>query len=114
LVRKKGITQERISLRKEKSIHGDTHPTKELVRRGKKAAVATVIQKQGSALRGVGSKMGISSEMEMVGSVSGGCVEGAVVQEVLKTMNSGRTSFVDYGISDDLVWSVGLACGGQV
>jgi xanthine dehydrogenase accessory factor len=81
---------------------------------GKKAAIATVIQKQGSALRGVGSKMGISSDMEMVGSVSGGCVEGAVVQEALKVMNSNQSAIVDYGISDDTAWSVGLACGGQI
>ena len=81
---------------------------------GKKTALATVIQKQGSALRGVGSKMGISSEREMVGSISGGCVEGAVVQEALILMNSGKTSIVEYGISDDEAWSEGLACGGQV
>lgn len=81
---------------------------------GKKAALATVINKQGSALRGVGSKMAVSSEMEMVGSVSGGCIEGAVVQEALKVMNSGKIFIVDYGISDDEAWSVGLACGGQV
>ncbi len=81
---------------------------------GKKVALATVIQKKGSALRIVGSKMGVSSEMEMVGSVSGGCVEGAVVQEALKVMRSERIAVVDYGISDDEAWSVGLACGGQV
>ena len=81
---------------------------------GKKAAVATVIQKQGSALRGVGSKIGISSDMEMAGSISGGCVEGAVVQEALQTMKTGQTTIVDYGISDDDAWSVGLACGGQI
>ena len=81
---------------------------------GKKAALATVIQKQGSALRGVGSKMGVSSDMEMIGSISGGCVEGAVVQEALQVMKTGQTTIVDYGISDDEAWSVGLACGGQV
>ena len=87
---------------------------KKWLEEGKKTALATVIQKQGSALRGVGSKMGVSSEMEMVGSVSGGCVEGAVIQEALKVMNSGQASIVEYGISDDAAWSVGLACGGQV
>ena len=81
---------------------------------GKKAALATVIQKQGSALRGVGSKMGISSDMEMAGSISGGCVEGAVVQEALHVMKTRQKTVVDYGISDDEAWSVGLACGGQV
>jgi xanthine dehydrogenase accessory factor len=81
---------------------------------GKKAALATVIQKQGSALQGVGSKMGVSSDMEMAGSVSGGCVEGAVVQEALRVMNSGQSSVVDYGITDETAWSVGLACGGRI
>jgi xanthine dehydrogenase accessory factor len=90
-----------------------THLMKWL-REGKKTALATVISKQGSALRGVGSKMAVSSEMEMVGSVSGGCVEGAVVQEALKVMNSERFSIVEYDISDDEAWSVGLACGGHL
>ena len=87
---------------------------KKWLEEGKDTALATVIQKQGSALRGVGSKMGVSSKMEMIGSISGGCVEGAVVQEALKVMKSGKISIVDYGISDDEAWSVGLACGGQV
>ncbi len=87
---------------------------KKWLEEGKETALATVIQKQGSALRGVGSKMGVSSKMEMIGSISGGCVEGAVVQEALKVMKSGRISIVDYGISDDEAWSVGLACGGQL
>jgi xanthine dehydrogenase accessory factor len=63
---------------------------KKWLEEGKETALATVIQKQGSALRGVGSKMGVSSKMEMIGSISGGCVEGAVVQEALKVMKSGR------------------------
>ncbi len=81
---------------------------------GKKAAVATVIKKQGSALRSVGSKMGISSEMNVADSVSGGCVEGAVVQEALKVMKTGQKIIVDYGITDNEAWAVGLACGGQI
>ena len=81
---------------------------------GKNAAIATVIQKQGSALRGIGSKMAISSKMEMAGSVSGGCVEGAVVQEALKVMKTGRNVIVDYGISDETAWSVGMTCGGKI
>ena len=81
---------------------------------GKQTALATVIWKQGSALRSVGAKMAISSEMEMSGSVSGGCVEGAVVQEALKVMKSGQAVVLEYGIADESAWSVGLACGGSI
>lgn len=81
---------------------------------GKQTALATVIWKQGSALRPVGAKMAISSEMEMSGSVSGGCVEGAVVQEALKVMKSGQPTLLEYGIADETAWSVGLACGGSI
>jgi len=80
----------------------------------KSCALATVIWKQGSALRGVGARMGISSEMEIAGSISGGCVEGAVVQEALKVSRSGEISIMDFGISDETAWSVGLACGGSI
>ena len=81
---------------------------------GKRVAVATVIWKQGSALRGVGSKMAVSSDMEIAGSVSGGCVEGAVIEEALKVLKSGGIATVDYGIADETAWSVGLACGGKI
>lgn len=81
---------------------------------GKRTALATVVRKQGSALRTVGAKMAISSAMEMAGSISGGCVEGAVVQEALKVMESGRPVVLKYGIADETAWSVGLACGGTI
>lgn len=81
---------------------------------GKKVALATVIQKQGSALRGIGSKLAVSSEMEISGSVSGGCVESAVVEEALKVIDTGKITTVEYGITDDSAWSVGLACGGKI
>jgi len=81
---------------------------------GKQTALSTVVWKQGSALRSVGAKMAISSAMEMSGSVSGGCVEGAVVQEALKVMESGQSVLLEYGIADETAWSVGLACGGSI
>ena len=81
---------------------------------GKQTALSTVVWKQGSALRSVGAKMAISSEMEMSGSVSGGCVEGAVVQEALKVMETGQPVLLEYGIADETAWSVGLACGGSI
>jgi xanthine dehydrogenase accessory factor len=81
---------------------------------GKQTALSTVVWKQGSALRSVGAKMAISSDMEMSGSVSGGCVEGAVVQEALTVMESGQPVLLEYGIADETAWSVGLACGGSI
>ncbi len=81
---------------------------------GKQTALSTVVWKQGSALRSVGAKMAISSDMEMSGSVSGGCVEGAVVQEALKVMKSGQPLLLEYGIADETAWSVGLSCGGSI
>lgn len=82
--------------------------------KGKLTALTTVVWKRGSALRTVGAKMAISSSMEMSGSISGGCVEGAVVQEALKVMDSGIPVLLEYGIADETAWSVGLACGGCI
>jgi xanthine dehydrogenase accessory factor len=81
---------------------------------GKSAALVTVISRQGSAPREVGAKMAVSADMQIVGSVSSGCVEGAAAEEAVKAMHSCEIVIVDYGISDDLAWSVGLTCGGQI
>lgn len=81
---------------------------------GKRTALAVVISKKGSAMRHTGAKMAVSSRMEMAGSVSGGCVEGAVVEEALQAMESGEIRVMDYGIPDETAWSVGLACGGSI
>ncbi len=81
---------------------------------GKKAALATVVRAWGSAPRPVGAKMAISSDGEMAGSVSGGCVEGAVVEEALEVLDSGRPKLSAYGVSNDLAWSLGLSCGGSL
>lgn len=80
----------------------------------KQVAVATLIQIYGSAPQSLGARMVISSTGEMAGSVSGGCVEGAVVHEALEVLASGRPRLVEYGIADELAQSVGLACGGQI
>ncbi len=58
--------------------------------------------------------MAVSSEGEMAGSVSGGCVEGAVVEEAIAVLKSGEPKLVEYGVSNDLAWSVGLSCGGKL
>ncbi len=81
---------------------------------GKKVAMATVIQTWGSAPRPKGSQLAIDQDGNMVGSVSGGCVEGAVIQEALALMNSDNHKILEFGVSDDQAWEVGLACGGQI
>ena len=80
----------------------------------KRVALATVVNLYGSAPVPLGSKMAVSSSGEMAGSVSGGCVEGAVVQEALAILESGRPKLLRYGIADELAQSVGLACGGTI
>jgi xanthine dehydrogenase accessory factor len=81
---------------------------------GKQVAIATVVKIYGSAPRPLGAKMAISEKGEMAGSVSGGCVEGAVVQEALAVLKAGRPKLLEYGIADELAMSVGLACGGNI
>lgn len=83
-------------------------------RQGKQVAVATLVQVYGSAPQPLGVKMAISAAGEIAGSVSGGCVEGAVAQEALAVLAAGRPRLVEYGIADDLAQSVGLACGGRI
>lgn len=83
-------------------------------REGLQVALATVVSAYGSAPRPVGAKMAISSAQDMAGSVSGGCVEVAVVEEALEVLHTGRPKLVEYGITQDMVWDVGLACGGQI
>lgn len=81
---------------------------------GKGVALATVVKVYGSAPRPLGAKMAISAAGEMAGSVSGGCVEGAVVHEALEVLQTGIPRLVEYGIADELAISVGLACGGNI
>ena len=83
-------------------------------RAGRSVAVATVIETWGSAPRGVGSLLIIDGEGRMEGSVSGGCVEGAVIMEALDAIPSGAARLLDYGVSDDEAFAVGLACGGRI
>jgi len=81
---------------------------------GKGVAIATVIETWGSAPRRVGSQLVISAEAEIEGSVSGGCVEGAVVVEALEVIEDGTPRVLTYGVSDDEAFDVGLACGGTI
>lgn len=83
-------------------------------RAGRKVALATVVETWGSAPRPVGSLLVIDGDGAMEGSVSGGCVEGAVVVEALEALEDGKPRLLDYGVSDDEAFAVGLACGGRI
>lgn len=78
------------------------------------AVLATVVQTWGSAPRPVGSQLAISGAGEIQGSVSGGCVEGAVVTEAMEALEDGNPRLLTYGVSDDEAFAVGLACGGTI
>ena len=81
---------------------------------GRAVALATVVQTWGSSPRPVGSQLAIDANGLFVGSVSGGCIEGAVVQEAFEVMQDGSTRKLAFGVSDEQAWDVGLACGGRV
>ena len=84
------------------------------LKEGKSVVLARVVDKQGSTPRELGAAMAISSAEEVAGSVSGGCVEGAVVIEALEIMKSKKAKIVSFGYSDDEAFAVGLTCGGTI
>jgi xanthine dehydrogenase accessory factor/LAO/AO transport system kinase len=81
---------------------------------GAGVALATVVSTWGSSPRPVGAKLAVDDKGAMVGSVSGGCVEGAVVTEALEVIRDGKSRLLDFGITNDQAWEVGLACGGKI
>ncbi|HYP40361.1 MAG TPA: XdhC family protein [Chloroflexia bacterium] len=81
---------------------------------GQQVAIATVVRVVGMAPRREGAKMVISSEGEVAGSVSGGCVEGAVMEEARRVLRSGKPTLLKYGITADMLTDVGLSCGGTI
>jgi len=81
---------------------------------GRKLALATVIETWGSAPQPVGSQLVIDEEGNFIGSVSGGCVEGAVVTEAIDAITSGKPKILTFGVADETAWQVGLACGGKI
>ena len=81
---------------------------------GREVAVATVVETWGSAPRPVGSNLVIDGEGHFLGSVSGGCVEGAVVTEALDVIESGKPKMLEFGVADETAWQVGLSCGGTI
>jgi xanthine/CO dehydrogenase XdhC/CoxF family maturation factor len=81
---------------------------------GKQVAIATVVETWGSAPRPVGSHLVIDAEGNFQGSVSGGCVEGAVVTEAIDVIDSGKAKMLEFGVADETAWRVGLSCGGRI
>ena len=86
----------------------------EWARAGRPVALATVIETWGSSPRPVGSHLLIDKEGAFVGSVSGGCIEGAVIREAQGVIASGEPKLLEFGVSDQMAWDVGLACGGRI
>lgn len=81
---------------------------------GRRIALATVTRTWGSAPRRAGSHMVIADNGDFSGSVSGGCIEGAVIQAAMEVMDSGAPRTLEFGVTNEMAWEVGLACGGRV
>lgn len=81
---------------------------------GRDVALATVVETWGSAPRPAGSHLVIDAEGNFEGSVSGGCVEGAVVNEALEIITTGESRMLEFGVADETAWRVGLSCGGRI
>lgn len=81
---------------------------------GRRIALATVTRTWGSAPRRAGSHMAIAENGDFSGSVSGGCIEGAVIRAALDVIESGEPRTLEFGVTNEMAWEVGLACGGRV
>ena len=81
---------------------------------GRGVALATVVETWGSAPRPVGSNLVIDNEGNVLGSVSGGCVEGAVVTEAIDVIENGKPKMLEFGVADETAWRAGLSCGGRI
>ena len=81
---------------------------------GRNVALATVVSTWGSSPRPTGSHLAVDEDGKLVGSVSGGCIEGAVVSEAMEVMQNGKPKVLEYGVTNELAWEIGLACGGTI
>ncbi len=81
---------------------------------GRGVALATVVKTWGSSPRPAGAKLAVADDGAFVGSVSGGCVEGAVIEQAIDAIRDGKPRLLDFGVSDEQAWEVGLACGGKI
>lgn len=99
-------------------MHSDTDSVIETLGQwraaGKLAALATVVSTWGSSPRPEGSHLAVDESGHFIGSVSGGCIEGAVIDAAMQVMVAGRPQLLEFGVSDEQAWQVGLACGGRV
>lgn len=77
-------------------------------------ALATVVETWGSSPRPAGSRLALNEQSAFVGSVSGGCIEGAVVHEGLAVIAGGQPRSLEFGVTNEMAWEVGLACGGRI
>jgi xanthine/CO dehydrogenase XdhC/CoxF family maturation factor len=97
---------------------GDMHDPLDIAERwlgeGRQVAIATVVETWGSAPRPVGSHLVIDAEGNFEGSVSGGCVEGAVISEAADVISGGTPRLLEFGVADETAWRVGLSCGGRI
>ena len=99
----------------EVSRYPDVLSTAELWRgEGRGVALAAVVETWGSAPRPVGSHLVVDAAGNFEGSVSGGCVEGAVVGEALDVIASGKARMLEFGVADETAWRIGLSCGGKI
>ena len=101
-----------------KTLNADATEVLEMAARwraaGRRVAIATVVDTWGSSPRPVGSQLLVDERGEFLGSVSGGCIEGAVIGEALEVIESGAARLLDFGVSNEQAWEVGLSCGGKV
>ncbi|MCY3703344.1 MAG: XdhC family protein [Rhodospirillales bacterium] len=81
---------------------------------GHPVALATVVATWGSSPRQPGSQLAVNADLEIVGSVSGGCIEGAVIGEAQAAMADGKARLLEFGVTNERAWEVGLACGGRI
>lgn len=84
------------------------------LREGRRVALATVVETWGSAPRPAGSHLVIDVEGNFHGSVSGGCVEGAVIAEAMDVIETSKPRLMEFGVADETAWQVGLSCGGRI
>lgn len=84
------------------------------MKEGRDVAIATVVETWGSAPRSIGSHLVIDEEGNFEGSVSGGCVEGAVIAEAMSVIETGEPEMLEFGVADETAWEVGLSCGGKI
>ena len=81
---------------------------------GEQVALATVTETWGSSPRPAGSRLAVTRSGKIAGSVSGGCIEGAVAEAALNSLRTGQPELLDFGVTNEMAWEVGLACGGRL